>query len=143
MNIVEDRRKTKEEHNNEGKRKMGIKKQKSKFKKFLTIVVDLIIIGGAIGFFLLYGPFDKFRTWYITTAMTTMDHQYLATWFYNEETIQYVLDHNKVIEVQGETDTSLINTGSVDQPTTYENEYERAVLERDKNHPDYKIIEIK
>ena len=47
MNIVEDRRKTKEEHNNEGKRKMGIKKQKSKFKKFLTIVVDLIIIGGA------------------------------------------------------------------------------------------------
>lgn len=144
MNIAEEEiRKTKVEHNHEGKRKMENKKQKSKFRKFLTIVIDLMIIGGAIGFFLLYGPFDKFRTWFITTAMTTMDHQYLATWFYNEDTINYVLDHNKVIEVEGETDTSLINTGNVEQPVTYENEYERAVLEKDKNHPAYKIIEIK
>ena len=137
----EEIRKTNEKHNNEGKEKMV--KQKGKMKKFLGIVLDLVIIGGAIGLFLLYGPFEKFRSWYITTAMTTMNHQYLATWFYNEETINYVLDHNKVIEVQGETDTSLIDTENTEQPTTYANEYERAVLERDKNHPEYKIIEIK
>lgn len=137
----EEIRKTNEKHNNEGKEKMV--KQKGKMKKFLGIVLDLVIIGGAIGLFLLYGPFEKFRSWYITTAMTTMNHQYLATWFYNEETINYILDHNKVIEVQGETDTSLINTENTEQPTTYANEYERAVLERDKNHPEYKIIEIK
>lgn len=142
MRIAEEKvKKTKEKHNNEGNEKMV--KQKGKVKKFLGIVLDLVIIGGAIGLFLLYGPFEKFRAWYITTAMTTMDHQYLATWFYNEETINYVLEHNKVIEVQGETDTSLIDTENTEQPTTYANEYERAVLERDKNHPEYKIIEIK
>ena len=144
MKLAEEEiKRTRADYNSEGKRKMGNKKKKSKFKKFINVVLSLAIIGGAIGFFLLYGPFEKFRAWYITTAMTTMNHQYLATWFYNEETINYVLDHNKVIEVDGETDTSLINTGDVEQPVTYANEYERAVLERDKNHPEYKIIEIK
>lgn len=144
MKIAEDEIKETNEGYKMGKNNTTKNKKGGKLKKFVKIVIDLAIIGGAVGLFLLYGPIEKFRAWYITTAMTTMDHQYLATWFYNEETINYVLEHNRVIEVEGETDTSLINTDNNDeQPVTYENEYERAVLERDKNHPEYKIIEIK
>jgi len=120
------------------------KKKKGKLKTLGKLFINLMIIGSAIGFFLLYGPNEKFRVWYITTAMTTMHHQYLATWFYSEETINDVLDHNKVIEVEGETDTSLIEIEQEPEKTiTYENEYERAVLERDPNHPEYKLIDIK
>ena len=99
--------------------------------------------------FLLYGPNNKFRDWYITTAMTTMTHQYLATWFYSSETINEVLDKNKIIEVDGITDTNLINTTPTEnsnnnqQTITYANEYEKAVLEKDSSHPEYKLIRIK
>lgn len=118
------------------------KKSKNKFKVFLKVIVCLFILGVTIGLFLLYGPIEKFRSWYITTAMTTMHHQYLATWFYSEETILEVLDKNKIIEVGGTTDTSQISIGE-NHSTNYENEYERAVLEKDSRHPEYKIIDIK
>lgn len=118
------------------------KKSKNKLRNFLKIIVCLFILGVAIGLFLLYGPIEKFRSWYITTAMTTMHHQYLATWFYSEETILNVLDKNKIIEVNGTTDTSQISIEN-NHTTNYANEYERAVLEKDSKHPEYKIIDIK
>ncbi|MBP3503119.1 MAG: phosphodiester glycosidase family protein [Clostridia bacterium] len=128
-------------------------KKRSKGKKKISILIDFILygslIGILIGFFLLYGPMSGFRNWYITTAMTTMHHQYLATWFYSAETINEVLSNNKVIEVDGITDTSqiIISEGSQnnenDTNQNYANEYERAVLEKDSKHPDYKLIDIK
>jgi len=92
---------------------------------------------------LLYGPWQGFRDWYITCAMTTMNHQWLATMFYSQETIDDVMSRNKVIEVDGITDNTLINTTPVEQPKQeYLNEYEKAVLEKDPNHEDYKLIPI-
>ena len=121
------------------------KKDKSN-KKFIKIICKTIlslgVISGAIGLFLLYGPFDGFRTWYITSAMTTMTHQYLATWVYNEETIIDVLSKNTVIEVDGVTNTDMITTQTIQTPVVYANEYERAVLERDSNETEYKLISI-
>lgn len=122
------------------------KKKKGKAKKILKALISLFVLGVALGLFLLYGPISSFRSWYITSAMTTMHHQYLATWFYSAETINEVLDKNKVIEVSGVTDTSqisIVDQNKIDEEVkTYANEYERAVLERDKNHPEYKIIDI-
>lgn len=122
------------------------KKKKGKAKKILKALISLFVLGVASGLFLLYGPISSFRSWYITSAMTTMHHQYLATWFYSAETINEVLDKNKVIEVSGVTDTSqisIVDQNKIDEEVkTYANEYERAVLERDKNHPEYKIIDI-
>ena len=117
------------------------KKSKKKLKVFIKAIVCLFILGVTIGLFLLYGPIEKFRSWYITTAMTTMHHKYLATWFYSKETILDVLDKNKIIEVGGTTDTSQISIGE-NHSTNYANEYERAVLEKDSRHPEYKIIDI-
>ena len=120
-----------------------IEKKKTLLGRFLNFSIYSIIIGFITGLFLMYGPYNGFRDWYITTAMTTMNHQYLATWFYSAETINEVLDRNKMIEVAEITDPTLITTTATTGKVTYTNEYEQAVLEKDPNNSDYKIIEIK
>ena len=118
------------------------KNKKRKIKKIIIVIIILIILGISTLAFLLYGPYPGFREWLITTAMTTMSHQYLATWFYDDETIQEVLSRNKVQEINEITDTNTIVVDNTDR-TEYANEYERQILEKDPNNDDYKIIEIK
>ena len=118
------------------------KKKTTKVKKVLLILVILAIIGVSSGGLLLYGPYSGFRDWLITTAMTTMTHQYFATWFYDDETIEASLAKNKVEEVNEITNTNTIVINNTVEETVYENEYERAVLEKDHNNDDYKISEI-
>ena len=126
----------------EGRERRKKQKRMKKIKKvikILLVIFVLLIIALAV---LLYGPWSGFRDWYITSAMTTMNHQWLATLLYSQETIDEVLSRNKTIEVSGITDESQINTNTV-ATTKYENEYERAVLEKDPAHEAYKIIDIK
>lgn len=133
------------------KRKKHYKKSSNLISKFLKFFFRFAVVCILFGFLIMYGPSNKFRDWYITTAMTTMNHQYLATWFYSNETIEDVLNRNKMIEVDSITDTTLIADGTnssevaeeIDENIEYENEFEEAILKRDKNHPDYKIIRIK
>ncbi len=117
------------------------KKEKVSFVyKFFRFGFIMGIIGIIVVMFLLYGPYIGFREWLVTTAMTTMTHQYFATWFYDDDTIKYILNKNKVEEIIEDTDLNAINFDS--NKTTYDNEYERQVLERDEKNNDYKIIEI-
>ncbi len=111
-------------------------------QKVFTVLFTLGTIGIIVVLFLLYGPFSGFREWLVTTAMTTMTHQYFATWFYDDETIAYVLSKNKVVEIDEVTDENSIIIGNTTQKIEYENEYEREILERDPKNNDYKIIEI-
>lgn len=122
--------------------KKGNKKSGWASKLFTTLFI-LGTLGIIVVLTLLYGPWNGFREWLVTTAMTTMTHQYFATWFYDEETIDYILDKNKIVEIDEETDINAINTNKVSSESIkYENEYERAILERDPKNNDYKIIEI-
>lgn len=113
------------------------------FKKVKMIVISVIIGLYALGcssfLFVLYGPIDNFRTWLITTAMATMNHQYYCRWFYSDETINRVLGQNYVGNDGMSTDPSLI---TFDKTTSYANEYEREILEHDEDDL-YKIIEFK
>lgn len=113
-------------------------------KKILIVIFILGIICCSIGLFLLYGPWSGFRDWLITTAMSSMRHQYLATWFYSDATIKECLDNNKVIEVSGVTDENIIEIVDYEEKEniTYANEYERQILERSDDNNDYKIIKI-
>lgn len=134
--------------NNNDKVHKRRKNKKGIFAKILNGVASFIILGSTVGLFLMYGPYTGFRDWYITTAMTTMSHQYLATWFYNENTINDVLDRNKMIEIDEITDPTLITTTSATGSYVYTvpegaNEYDKQILQRDPSHPDYKIIPIK
>ena len=118
------------------------KKKNGVVAKIFTTLFSLGTIGIIVVLFLLYGPYSGFREWLVTTAMTTMTHQYFATWFYDEETIAYVLEKNKIIEIDETTDVNAITTDKKEEKIEYANEYERAVLERDPENNDYKIIEI-
>lgn len=124
--------------------KRSKKKKSGLLKKFFIVILVLGIICCSILLFLLYGPWSGFRDWLITTAMSSMRHQYLATWFYSDETIKECLDNNRVIEVSGITDENtveIIDYGEK-ETVTYANEYERQILEKDDNNNDYKIIKI-
>ena len=132
------KRPKKKKHSTRMERKMPRKKA-SFLYRFFRFGFIMGSIGIIVVMFLLYGPFSGFREWLITTAYTTMTHQYLATWFYDEETIKYVLGKNTVMESGELIDTNAINFS---QSKTYENEYERQILERDEKNNDYKIIEI-
>lgn len=120
------------------------KRKKNFIKIFFISFAIIIAICISIILFLLYGPWNGFRDWLITTAMNTFHHQYLATWFYSDETIQECLSRNRIIQVTGYTDESLIQfiDYSNRKNIQYKNKYERQILEKDKNNNDYKIIKI-
>ena len=123
-----------------------MKKEKKPMKKWkkrlLTIILILFIVGGSSGLFLLYGPWHGFRDWLITTAMTTLNHQWLATMFYSDETIAEVLGNNTVIESGEDTNTDEVEIVSNLNTTQYANEYEKAILQKDAGNDLYKVIEI-
>lgn len=115
----------------------------TKLKKIILIVFFAFEFGGASGsLFLLYGPWNGFRNFLISSAMTTMNHRYFATWFYSEEEINKVLEENKLIELEEDTNLNLIHTDENQETNIYENEYERQVLEKENEEDVYKIIPI-
>lgn len=105
----------------------------------ISVVIAIYVIGCSSFLFLLYGPYQGFRNWLITTAMSTMNHQYYCKWFYNDDTIKKVMGDNYIDDGGAETDTSLIDYKEV---TEYANEYEKEILERDKDDL-YKVIQFK
>ena len=122
-------------------RKNRKKGAKLGLKRAFASLFILGSLGIICGLTLLYGPWKGFREWLITTAMTTMTHQYFATWFYTDDVINDVLNRNKIVEINEDTDTNSINV-AMGHVTEYENEFERQILERDPENNDYKIIEI-
>lgn len=120
------------------KSKKNTTKKKKVFKVIKNIILTIYILG-CFGFtFLLYGPYDNFRTWFISTAMSTMNHQYLCKWFYNDDEILKVIKGNYIVEVNEETNTDLID---MKEEITYDNEYEEQILKHNKDEK-YKIIEL-
>ena len=106
--------------------------KKNKKKKIIIIISSIFVVCISIGLFLLYGPFSGFRDFWITTAMTTMEHQYLAKIFYSDETINKVLESNRVIEPEGTTDTSLIDIyDNTSNTVVYKDKYDKQVLEHE------------
>ena len=145
INIVfEDEEEIEERVNRKESKPKKEKSGKSKIsvQKVFTYLFLLGTIGIMTVLFLLYGPISAFREWLVTTAMTTMTHQYFATWFYDDETIEHILENNKIIEVNEDTNLDAIVIGGDLNKTQYANEYERNIFEKDPNNNDYKIIEI-
>lgn len=76
-----------------------------RFFSFLSLL-SLLFMG------FLYAPFEPFeslRSLWVASAMTTMNHQYLAKWFFSDAKIQKILDSNKAA-VLGDSNPSSINT---------------------------------
>ena len=103
------------------------------------LLIDLIAIGC---FILFYGPNEEFRNTIVNTAMVTKTHQYIAYTFYDEDTVQKILDLNKYIPVSGEMDLDAIVIDTAEKKS-YDNEYDEEILKRDKGNDDYKYIKVK
>lgn len=89
---------------NQAKRKEKSKKQKKKrtAKKRIFLcfkILILLVILGIVAIFLFFKTnlFQKYKELWVQTAMTTMSHQYLATWFLSDEEIAEIM---KKLEVE-------------------------------------------
>lgn len=109
--------------------------------KTIILLTRFLIVILVAGIILLYGPIPNFREWLITTAMTTMSHQYLATWFYSDETIKKVLEKHTIEEFEENTDTSLIDANILFNEK-YTSDYEKLVVKGNQEGKLYKVIEI-
>ena len=116
-------------------------KKMSKKRKIIIGFSSFFVVLIASGLFLLYGPWGGFRNLLITTAMTTMNHKYLATMFYSDKTINDVLLSNKIIESGEMTDANLIRFKKY-TTTIYKNEFEKDLLIKDEGNDLYKLINI-
>lgn len=81
--------------------KIQLQKKSKRFKRlklfFLSFGIMLVLMFST-GLFLMYGPFSYFRDLWVTTAMSTLHHQWLATMFFDQKTIAAILANNRTIE---------------------------------------------
>ncbi|MBQ4251518.1 MAG: phosphodiester glycosidase family protein [Erysipelotrichaceae bacterium] len=111
-----------------------------KQRRWLTRVLLVTDLAVLICFFTVYGPIDTFRNWYVTTALSTGSHKYLAYIFYSPDQLETIKAENQVIASGDVSDRDAIIIDT-EIPESYENEYERQILEREPDQ-DYKVFEI-
>ena len=114
-----------------------------KVKRVFLLLFSIGVIGLSCGLFLLYGPFSWVRNTLITTAMTTMSHQYLAQWFFTDEYIADVLASNYIVEIEEDTNPDLIKIDDIDTDGKYKSKYEKDIFEGIDENTVYKIIDVK
>lgn len=68
----------------------------------LYIIVQIVVFVALVLGLVYYGPYKNIRDMIVTTSMTTMTHQYFATWFLSDETINEILEANKPPEIDEE-----------------------------------------
>ena len=109
-------------------------------KKIIKMI--LIVFLFSIFFFLFhfYGPIESFKEFWITSAMNTKSHQYLATLLYSDQYIQEVLRKNYVSEVDEISNPDDIYFKKYNL-SIYRNKYEKEILERDADAL-YKVVEV-
>ena len=136
---------TKKQEKINSKEKSKVKKErkknkKNKIKKWVITfgVLDLIAI---ICLFLMYGPISYFRNLWVTSAMSTMTHQYLAYIFFNQQQIDKIMSNNVVIEVDEDTNKEEIDFKQ-EEIVEYSSIYEEQVLKKEEGNDLYKVIEI-
>ena len=117
------------------------KSNKKKSSKGLVITFSILDVIAIICLFLMYGPISYFRNLWVTSAMTTMSHKYLAYIFFNQNSINHILENNKVIESGSDGTTDGVDIAGED-PGIYESIYEEQVLKRNPGNDLYKVIDV-
>ncbi|MBR6689837.1 MAG: phosphodiester glycosidase family protein [Bacilli bacterium] len=90
----------------------------------------------------MYGPISYFRNFWVTSAMSTMSHQYLAYIFFNQEQIDDILSQNTIIEVEGNTNEEEIKFEEPEEIIEYTSPEEEQILTRDPGNDLYKVIKV-
>lgn len=102
----------------ERKGKKRKRKKKSKLKLFLSFIVFEIIFSLLTGpFMLYYGPFKNVKTTVVGSAMTTMNHQYIATLFLSDKKINEILNGQEIEEISNDSVVSEVKLPAVKDDT--------------------------
>jgi len=119
------------------KKNRGQKEKKFSKFTFLVFCVDILVV---LFFIIVYTPVVHFKTFWIPTAMTTMNHKYLAYTLYSEAVVNQVMSENYIEQSQEEVnlDDIVIGGGS----KNYSSKYERELFEKDPDNDVYKIIRL-
>ena len=120
---------------------MATKKKKKKIYKatIFFVILDLLV---ASGFILMYGPYDHFRNLFVTTAMKTRNHQYLAKVFFSDKAIEQIMANNYIVSLKDNTNEDDIDLDTKEK-TKYKDKYEEELLTREPGNDDYKVLDIK
>lgn len=88
-----------------GKKTKKSVKKKSKLKFIISFLLFQIVFTGITAPFLAYyGPFKNVRNTLVTTAMTTLSHQWIAELFLSEEAINKILKEQAVTNLSQKKD---------------------------------------
>jgi len=121
-----------------------IKIKRKKYAKFIKLSLSTIYIFVFVSIgTLLYGSNSILRDFIIDKAMSTTNHQYLATWLFDSTTISESLLQLKEathVEISG-SDRIVFDTINYNQ-VIYENQYEAEILSKEHENDLYKIIGI-
>lgn len=76
----------------------------------IGIVLSAVLVAAGTGIFtVMYSPFfTNYRDLFVTSAMTSLNHQYLAKLFFSVQDIDAILKHNQVNTASENTDTAAI-----------------------------------
>lgn len=86
---------------------------------FANIIIGLIIAIPMV----FYGPFKNIKELVVTSAMTTLNHQYLATLFLNETEIQSIMASNTI----DDSKNSNLDEISVNNTETTDNQGDKGI----------------
>lgn len=143
VQIVEEKKK-KNISSDDKKEKKNNKKVKKKIRfkiNLFTIFVFLMDICVICGLYVI--NMQEFKTFWISSAMTTMNHRYLAHMLYDEDTIYKVMSENYIEQSTEEVnlDEITINQGDLFSKR-YTNKYDKEIFAKDPENDVYKLIRI-
>jgi exopolysaccharide biosynthesis protein len=99
------------------RRELREAKKKQQRRKIRGLVIKSILSCIFVGFLFLglvrIGVFPGFQEFIVTSAMTTLSHQYLADIVANEDRIKLIMENNKVVEKYEDFDNSKIKDNGV------------------------------
>ena len=112
--------------------------KKHRIKTWVIVLFAILDLGALSCLFLAYAN-KNFKSFIITTSMSTMRHQYIAKTLYSSRTIDKVLKENTIIELDEEVDLDSIKVGTYEKEN-FESETEEEILKKDKGNDLYKLI---
>ena len=79
--------------------------------RYIGIGIVEISVIVVVSFYLVVvsGQYKSIQELWVTTAMTTFNHQWLATSFISEDVVNEIMERTKVDDAQYATDTSQLN----------------------------------
>lgn len=142
VRVEEKTKKSISSEDNLEKHKKKKTKKKIRFKiSIFTILVFLMDIGVISGLYII--NMDEFKTFWISSAMTTMNHRYLAHMLYDEDEIYKVMSENYIEQNKEEVnlDDITVNQGDLFSKR-YTNKYDKELFDKDPDNDVYKLIRI-